>query len=156
MKVEIINADDNRHSAVNVSGIVGFAGKNDFADVMLLQGLFNYIGTGLSPTVLGLGGDYNMPAITGVMDADTYTAISQFQVMNAGQLLMKYFDGRIHPASYGKRRLTFFKPRRYMSITLLHILAVDAAAMQGHHSYVQALANLDPTLAYHIDMAIIS
>ena len=155
MKIEIINFGRKQESAVNLSGIVGYAGKNDEGDVYLIQGLFKYISAGLYPGAVGLGGEYNIPEISGKMDSDTYSAISQFQVVNAGSLLMQWFDGRFHPASYKNRHIRSGN-HRYMSITLLHIMATDAAVMQGHYSYTQGLAQLDPKLAYYIDMAVIA
>jgi hypothetical protein len=156
MKVEKLNVDRNIVLAVNISGIVGFAGANHKDDVLLIQGLFKYIAEGLHPSAVGLGGEYKIPEITGEMDADTYSAISEFQLVNARTLLMSVFDGRFHPANYANRKLTTGGNKRYMSITYLHFLATDAAVMQSHHSYIQGLAALDPELAYVIDMAIIS
>lgn len=156
MKITSINLNGERVLTVNVSGIVGFAGANHRDDVLLIQGLFQYIAAGLYPGALGLGGEYKIPEITGTMDADTYSAISEFQIKNAGSLLMSRFDGRIHPASYENRRLTTGGNKRYMSITLLHIMASDAAVMQSHHDYTQGLAALSPELAHAIDMAVIN
>ena len=41
--LEKINFDGRTELGVNVSGIVGYAGKNYKDDVLLIQGLFNYI-----------------------------------------------------------------------------------------------------------------
>jgi hypothetical protein len=156
MKLTSINLNGERVLTLNVSGIVGFAGANYRDDVMLIQGLFKYISDGLYPEALGLGGNYKVPEITGEMDADTYSAISEFQIRNAGSLLMSRFDGRIHPANYKNRSLTTGGNKRYMSITLLHIMATDAAVMQGHHDFTQGLTKLNPKLAYAIDIAVIN
>jgi hypothetical protein len=54
--------------------------------------------------ILGLGEDsqgftYRLPKITGVMDTDTVSTISQFQISNASSLLTgNRFDGLIEPA----------------------------------------------------------
>ncbi len=155
MKIEIINMDGERRLVVNLSGIVGFAGANRRGDVLLIQGLFNYIAGGLYPGAVGLGGEYKIPEITGLINADTYSAISEFQIQNASSLLMSHFDGRIHPANYPNRKL-HSNAKRMMSITLLHIMASDAAVMQGHSDYIKGLAALQPELAAVIDQAVIS
>lgn len=156
MKLTHINLNGEKQLTLNLSGIVGNAGANRKDDVMLIQGLFNYIAKGLYPGAVGLGGDYKIPEITGEMDADTYSAIGEFQIRNAARLLMKQFDGRIHPANYANRQLHSGGNKRYMSITLLHIMASDAAVMQSDYDYIQGLANLNPGLATYIDMAVIN
>jgi hypothetical protein len=145
-----------RELTLNLSGIVGFAGANRRDDVLLIQGFFNYIANGLQPNAIGLGADHQVPRITGEMDAETFSAIGAFQIRNARNLLMTYFDGRIHPANYGNRQIHTGGNKRYMSITLLHIMATDAAVMQGHGDYTTGIANLNPDLAHIIDMAVIN
>lgn len=156
MKLTHIYLNGERELTLNLSGIVGFGGANRKDDVMLIQGLLNYIAKGLFPGAVGLGGSYKIPEITGEMDADTYSAIGEFQIRNAGQLLMSRFDGRIHPANYGNRQLHTGGNKRYMSITLLHIMASDAAVLQSHYDYTQGLASLNSELAQAIDMAVIN
>jgi hypothetical protein len=95
-KIEKINMNGAEDWALNISGIVGHPRRGDRNanrrdDVLVIQGFFNYI----SPDVLGLGGDYAVPQITGIMNNDTFSAIGAFQITNAAQLLMKVFDGRI-------------------------------------------------------------
>lgn len=147
---EIININGKTAFGVNVKGIVGYAGANLTEDVMLIQALFNYIAKGLFPEALGLGGDYKIPEITGEIDADTYLAIGEFQIRNASRLLRRVFDGRIHPASY-KNRVIRDTKKGVMSITLLHIMATDAAVMQGHWDYREGLIKLKPELATYLD-----
>lgn len=138
-------------SAVNIHEIVGTGGVNRHDDVMLIQALFNYIGK----QSLGLGPDYNMPGVTGDMDADTYSAIGEFQMKWLSHLMIKTFDGRIHPASYKNRKLNLFGgPRPLMAITLLHVLAGDAALMNGDYSYPQTLASKHAELAKYLDSAL--
>jgi hypothetical protein len=153
-KIERANINGRMQSAVNVSGIVGFKGANFRDDVMLIQGLLNYIANGLHPGAVGLGGDYKIPEITGVMDADTYSAIGAFQINNARQLLMQTFDGRIHPASYKNRRLR--SNAKQMSIVLLHITATDAALMNGDYDYQSGMAKMNQELAFLIDRMMIN
>lgn len=152
-KIERANINGRMESAVNISGVVGFKGTNLRDDVMLIQGLFNYISNGLTPQAVGLVGDYKIPEITGVMDADTYSAIGAFQISNARQLLMQTFDGRIHPASYKNRRLR--SNAKQMSIVLLHIIATDAAVMNGDYDYQSGMAKMNQDLAFLIDRMIL-
>jgi hypothetical protein len=148
---EEINVKGTFQSGVNVSKIVGFAGANLTEDVLLIQALFNYIADGMFPEMLGLGGDYKVPEVTGEMDADTYSAIGAFQIRNASRLLRQNFDGRIHPASYKGRVIKDVYKQPVMSITLLHIMATDAAIFRGDHSYPQALASQYSELAHYLD-----
>jgi hypothetical protein len=153
-KIESAFIDGKIDRAVNVSRAVGYGMENLRDDVMLIQGLFNYIANALSPQTIGLGGVYQVPEINGVMDADTYTAIGQFQIQNSSQLLMKRFDGVIHPASYKNRRLHSIG--KQMSIVLLHLKATDAALMSGDIDYQRGMANLNSDLARLIDWMIIN
>jgi hypothetical protein len=149
-KTEVININGKTELGVNVTDVVGMTGANRREDIMLLQALFNYIAKGLYPQVLGLGGDYNIPEISGDMDADTFLAIGEFQIRNASRLLMYKFDGHIHPASYKNRVIRDIRGR-VMSITLLHLMAKDAAVMQGHFDYREGLIKLKPELAQYLD-----
>lgn len=145
-------------SGVNIDKMVGFAGDNLREDVMLIQALFNYIAEGLAPGAVGLGGDYKIPAVSGEIDADTYSAISAFQVRNASRLISRNgftMDGKIHPASY-KGRVIRDTRKPLIAITLLHLMATDAAVMQGHGSYSQAIASRHQELAKIMDMHLIS
>lgn len=145
----LIKMNGQRQPGVNIEQSVGMDGANDYEDVLLIQTLFNYISEGLGPESLGLGGEYKMPDMTGAMDGETQTAISQFQMTNASSLSRKgkFFDWCIDPASYNGRSLRSNKP--VMSITLLHIKATDAALMQGGNpnGYSEALIGLQPELA---------
>lgn len=149
-KTEVININGKTGFGVNVTGIVGFAGENRQEDVMLIQALFNYIANGLSPAAVGLGSKYRIPEITGEIDADTYLAIGEFQIKHAHRMLRNPFDGRIHPASY-KNRAIRNGSGRLMCITLLHIMATDAAVMQSHYDYREGLIKLKPELAKYLD-----
>lgn len=152
--IERVNINGRMESAVNISGIVGFAGMNQRDDVLFIQGLFNYIANGLYPGAVGLGGEYKVPEITGVMDTDTYSAIGEFQIRNRNSLIISRFDGRFHPANYKNRRLR--SNAKLMSITLLHLMATDAAVMQGHTDYMLGMTKLNQELAFAIDRAIIN
>jgi hypothetical protein len=152
---EEININGDSESGVNISKIVGFAGANLKEDVLLIQALFKYIADGMFPEMLGLGGDYKVPDVTGEMDADTYSAIAAFQIRNASRLLRHNFDGRIHPASYKNRVIKNISKQPVMTITLLHIMATDAAVFKGDYSYPQALARQYSELATYLDRHLI-
>jgi hypothetical protein len=149
----LINMNGERTLGVNIERSVGMDGANDHEDVMLIQTLFNYIAEGLSPESIGLGGEYKVPDMTGSMDGETQTAISQFQISNASSLFRKgrFFDWCVDPASYKGRSLRSNKP--VMSITLLHIMATDAALMlgDGPNVYSEALIRLQPELAQYLN-----
>ena len=147
---EEITINGKAQSGVNIKKTVGFAGPNLKEDVLLIQALFNYIAKGMFPEMVGLGGDYKIPEVTGEMDGDTYSAIGAFQIRNASRLLMPTFDGRIHPASYKNRNIRN-SAGRLMCITLLHIMAIDTSVMRGDHDYPQTLAHEYPELAYFLD-----
>jgi len=104
--------------------------------------------------VLGLEPEYDMPEINGEMDSATYSAIGQFQVRNLQYLMMKTFDGRIHPASYKNRKITLIgKPK--MTITLLHTYASDASMMSGKGlNYTQQIASMNQELAIALDRSL--
>lgn len=152
-----VNIDGELVSVVNISQPVGFIKDrgNLREDVLLIQGLFNYISRGLYPGAVGLGGEYKIPRMTGVMDADTSSAIGAFQLANASKLLMNTYDNRIDPAHY-HHRIISSHARQFMSITWLHFLATDAAVMQSHYDYIQGLAGLNLQLALAIDQAVIN
>jgi hypothetical protein len=142
-------------SGVNIKKTVGYAGPNLKEDVLLIQALFNYIAKGMFPEMLGLGGDYKIPEVTGEMDGETYSAIGAFQIRNAVHLLMPTFDGRIHPASYKNRNIRN-SAGRVMCMTLLHFMATDTAVMRGDYNYPQALAHEYTDLAYFLDRNLMS
>ena len=157
MKIGTVILNGEQELWLNISGIVGFAGQNRRDDVLLIQGFFNYIAMGLYPGAVGLGGLYKIPEITGEMDADTYSAISEFQIRNASQLLMGgKFDGRIHPGSFNNRHISFRNGHRNMCISLLNIMATDAGVMQGQVDFMQGLAALNQELAFAVDQAVIN
>jgi hypothetical protein len=63
---------------------------------------------------------------------------------------MKTYDARIHPAAYKNRVLKDLR-KPLMCITLLHIMAADAAALQSDYSYRDGLIKLKPELAQYLD-----
>jgi len=122
--------DGSFESALNVTDSVGYKGANKLDDVMLIQGMIALIAR-VDKKWVGLDEPgYNVPKVTGEIDADTYTAIGQFQIRNKDQLLISMFDGRIDPARYKGRHLRHGM-RRLMSITLLHQMTTDACVLLG-------------------------
>ena len=77
-------------NTVNLTYAVGTGARNTRADVLLIQTLFNYIVKGLGLRSAGLGGEYRVPEMSGKMDADTYSAIAEFQIKNLRELMMSY------------------------------------------------------------------
>lgn len=147
--------DGTTQSCVNIKKPVGHGGANLREDVLLIQVLFNYIAEGLSPSAIGLGGEYPVPEMNGIMDAETYSAIGAFQLRNLSALLISRFDGRIDPASYRNRRINLVG-KRLMSITYLHLIAPDAAVMRGTGGdYTTHLAHMNPELATYLDRSLI-
>ena len=142
-RIDYINTGRDRIKCINLSEAVGLGGKNRFGDVLVIQALFRHIHS-YSNTFLGLGTDFELPGLSGVLDLSTSQAINQFQITNAGHLLMNYFDGRIDPAQYkGRtlRRLGTGVP--LMSITYLHLYATDASLMNGTGDYIADLEKMD-------------
>jgi hypothetical protein len=161
MKYDRIYYTDGSHDVCfNISGSVGYGGDNLFEDVMLVQSMLKLVAL-YSRGAAGLSDpDYNLPEVTGAIDADTYTAIGQFQIAHKSELMMKAFDGRIDPAHYKGRRL---RRSHYpvMTIMLLHFYATDAAVMLGTSdttlvSYQKALEQLNSKLATMFDMALLN
>ncbi|MBC7899850.1 MAG: hypothetical protein H7070_07315 [Saprospiraceae bacterium] len=133
--------------AVNLDFTVGTGGRNDKADVMLIQAMFRYIGNigfGANPTrFLGFPSS-EIPAITGICDSKTQRAILRFQQTNAKNLLSA--DGVIHPASYHGRNL---KPglKRMMTITWLHFLGCELGIYHPEPYYIDGLIRIAPDLS---------
>jgi len=150
---EPINFDGVTETGINIRKVVGWAGADLEEDVMLLQTVFEYISTGTGPHVFGMEKPFKAE-VRGYMDLDTYHALGEFQLQNA-QFLLKDTYRRIHPASYKGRVIRNHFTSRLMTITRLHIVAQNAAMMQGSLDYTQDLLELEPRLARFIDRALI-
>ena len=143
--VDHINTGTQRIKCINLSESVGFTGRNRFGDVLVIQGMLRLLNA-YSPSILSLGNTFALPEMTGEMDLATGQAINQFQIMQSRSLLFKYFDGLIEPAKYKGRILSRFNRGpgvKYLTITYMHILAVDAALMNGGGDYIEALQSMD-------------
>ncbi|HYJ90435.1 MAG TPA: hypothetical protein VEV84_03940 [Pyrinomonadaceae bacterium] len=161
MKYNFISfTDGSMEPTLNVQASVGYNGTNAPDDVLLIQGLIGVIAK-LDKSWVGLDeSGYAVPDVTGEMDADTYTAIGQFQIRNKDRLLMSTFDGRVDPAHYKNRHLPHAL-HRMMSITLLHQMATDASVLMGiptddpgdDLSYRGALVQLNPIFKGKINYA---
>ena len=150
---ETINFDNGKvERGINIGKVVGWAGADLKEDVMLIQTVFEYISTGLSPHVFGL--DHQFKAeYPGKMDNETYYALGEFQIKNASRLLRDTYR-RIHPASYKGRVIKDHNASPLMTITYLHLVATDAQVMHGHHDYTEELLKMQPELAYFTDKAL--
>jgi len=109
----------------NLTQSVGFKSANLYEDVMLIQAMIQLIAL-WDPVKAGVGRDYKVPPVNGIMDVVTQRAIEGFQIANASRLLA--VDGRIDVARYKGRKLRR-GDHRVMTITLLHYLATDANMM---------------------------
>jgi hypothetical protein len=156
----ILFTDGSYESALNVSAPVGFNGVNKTDDVLLIQGLIAVIAKQDRSWVGLEDPEYSVPAVTGEMDADTYTAIGQFQIRNKDRLLMTQFDDRIDPAHYKNRHLKH-TAHKMMSIMLLHQMATDSNLFLGIPTddpsddlpYRGALVSLHPGFKQKINYA---
>lgn len=150
MKVCTAHLNKKDYAHLNVSAIVGNGGKNFRDDVLLIQGLFNYIAK--SPLMAFVcWPEGKMPKMTGIFDADTAIAVFMFQVINASLLYSHKLDMRIHPASYVNRQMNNLN--RLMIITRLNWLADTAALIDGKRSFVPELKKLSPELRQAINLA---
>lgn len=151
---EIINfGNGNMQRGINIRKVVGWAGADLKEDVMLIQTVFEYISTGIGPHVFNM--DHQFKAeYPGKMDNETYYALGEFQISNASRLLKDTYR-RIHPASYRGRVIRNHNSSPLMTITYLHLVAIDAQVMHGHHDYTEELLKMQPELAYFTDKALI-
>lgn len=143
--VDTINTGQNKIECLNLTRSVGRGGKNLFGDVLAIQAMFKLLNN-YSPSILNLGSEFELPELTGTIDLATSQAINQFQISNAASLLVTYFDGLIEPAKYKGRTLRNLNGGpsvKYLTITYMHILASDAALMNGDSSYLEALKVMD-------------
>jgi len=163
----IYTGNGQSERAVNLADSVGHNGKNLFYDVMLIQTLFHYIAETRNirnilsgEEILGLGEDYQgfnyrVPKITGEMDADTYSAIGQFQFSNASSLLTgNPYNRVIEPAKYQGRTLRRLNiGSRLMAITLLHVWAKECENVRTDGSYIDVIRSKNVHLsdAFAID-----
>lgn len=151
---EMINFDNgNLQQGINIRKVVGWAGANLKEDVMLIQTVFEYISTGIGPHSLNM--DHQFKAeYPGKMDNDTYYALGEFQLKHASRLLKDTYR-RIHPASYKGRVIRNYNSSPLMTITYLHLVAIDAQVAHGHHDYTAELLKMQPELSHFTDKALI-
>lgn len=127
----------------NLTFSVGNGGDNGAADVMLIQSFFHYL---RSPILgrKGLNGLKNseIPQISTICDTKTKRAIFKFQQHHAQSLLS--VDGLVHPAKYVGRTLKL--PGRFMTITLMHILADELNFIRNGSHYIDRLIEIEPRL----------
>ena len=139
-KMDVMTINGKKTPCLNISESVGANGANKFADVLLIQALFNYIAP-IEP--MFQQGAVNKPALNGFLDADTIKAIFLFQGLNAHRLLKT--DGVIQPAAYANRNLKNIHAR-LMTITLLHLKTQAAARHHAHENYAKSIFMAIPKL----------
>ena len=142
-EIMIINDGGSSIEAANIDYTVGLGGANRSPDVMLVQALFRYISLDRDIARRFLG-SIEVPQITGFCGPKTRRAINQFQHKHAHSLLR--VDGVIHPASYGRRKISTDASKPVMTITLLHRFAWDAMLWQPDIDYVSGLIRIEPRL----------
>jgi hypothetical protein len=145
---ELISLLGKKRYGFNVGSSVGMGGENNAGDVLVIQGMFQYIEIARNKTMfgpltnVGMPHPFGAPELTGVLDFQTMAAITNFQMMNASSVLS--VDSVIHPASYKNRDLNPFKP--LMTITLLHVHALAARKQHGDADYTRGMLRLIPKL----------
>jgi hypothetical protein len=142
---ETMTLSGDRVPCLNVTLPVGPGKMNAPDDVLLVQGLLNYIAEGFRSTEpLGLPSRRDLPRLTGVADRKTFDAIRRFQT-RWGRILLAA-DGVIHPAHYYGRNVELDGTTRRMAITHLHQLAQESAARMNETGYTEDLVFLFPEL----------
>lgn len=143
--IEIVNFNVVKMEQTNISHVIGAGQKNERNDVMLIQTLFNLIGFSDVSAKLNFGlSKSDLPEPTGIFDGKTQQAIWEFQKINTRRL--HNIDGKIHPASYKNRVLKKGPGGRQMMITLLNLLALEAALMNHSVDLISAIKKLSPKL----------
>lgn len=141
---DTININGHDEPAVNIRWVVGPRASNGPADVMLVQTLFHYLSyEGSTPTRKHTGLDRSqLPAMDGRFGAKTSHAVTEFQRKNAR--FLQNVDGLVHPADYKGRRLS--EQPRFLTITLMHLLAQECALFSNEPNYINGLIKLNPVL----------
>ncbi|MGH9820192.1 MAG: peptidoglycan-binding domain-containing protein [Pyrinomonadaceae bacterium] len=128
--------------AVNLDFKVGAGGQNKPEDVMTAQALLRYLGLDNERRKQFLG-NIVPPKSDGICGPKTLRAIRSFQQKHAHRLIM--VDGVIHPASYKGRQINeTSKP--ILTITLLHLFAVQCMFWLPDADYISGLIRIEPKL----------
>lgn len=146
-KKETITLYGEKFPCLNLSESVGTGGANFIDDVYLIQAMFKYIASGMSPKYIGLRSLDELPGVTGIFDIATHQTILAYQRRWRTELLK--VDGKIHAADYEGRNLRNF-PARVMTITKLHFHLLDAALFNNDDDYMTALTRRFPKLVQFI------
>ena len=122
----------------NVSKPVGDEQFNQRDDVLMVQALLRLIVDAFhGGRMTGMNSAREVPDFNGRMDAVTLAAIRTFQKRWAHNLIRS--DGVIHPAQYRFRNITASAQGPLMTITMLHLLAQDAARRFNETDYTELM-----------------
>jgi hypothetical protein len=120
----------------NLSKPVGDKQFNLRDDVFMVQALLRFIVEAFhGGRMTGMTSAGEVPDFNGRMDAVTLAAIRTFQRRWAHNLIRS--DGVIHPAQYRFRNITASPRGPLMTITMLHLLAQDAARRFNETDYTE-------------------
>jgi|SRR6185503_34391 len=160
MKYDRIKWQDRTEPTINLSGSVGHGGANKWDDVIFIQAAFALLRKANFDNV---STEYATPEVTGIMDNETASFITEFQIRNRSRLLFqKFVDARIDPAHYQGRTLHYNRP--LLTITLLHQTLTDAMVISGlggisdeyKTNYEPGLLKMSPKMISAFDMALIN
>ena len=122
----------------NLSKPVGDAQFNQRGDVFLVQALLRFLVDAFhGGHMTGMTSAREVPDFNGRMDAVTLAGIRTFQRRWAHNLISS--DGVIHPAQYRFRNITTDPRGPLMTITMLHLLAQDAARRFNETDYTELM-----------------
>ena len=162
MKFDRITWSYGTEPTINLSSSVGHGGANKWDDVIFIQAAFKLLREAWGDT-LRVSSEYDTPEVTGIMDNETHSFLTEFQVKNRDRLLFQNFvDARIDPAHYQGRTL---RPNRsLLTITLIHVLLTDGMVISGlggssdqyTTNYEIALKKMSPKMVTAFDMAVIN
>jgi hypothetical protein len=120
----------------NLSKPVGDKQFNLRDDVFMVQALLRFIVEAFhGGRMTGMTSAGEVPDFNGRMDGVTLAAIRTFQRRWAHNLIRS--DGVIHPAQYRFRNITASPRGPLMTITMLHLLAQDAARQFNETDYTE-------------------
>lgn len=141
---------DSKSPGFNLTFPVGSPAVNHPNDVLLVQAMFNFIADGFEDgSMLGIKSAKELPKINGVMDGLTKSMINKFQERWVHALLRS--DGKIHPAMYGGRNIQASARGPIMTITMLHLICGNAAALFNEVDYTNFMPRRFPALWTFVD-----
>jgi hypothetical protein len=117
-----MSLDDEIYIQANIDDTVGFGGRNNRLDVIMIQSLFKELDYKIKQLEGRLDDFIEQKSdVDGIWKRDDDSKLEFYQKTRRGGLLMKRHDGLIHQASYHGRKLHRF--REAMIITALSFQA---------------------------------